>query len=75
MDIANSVYTAYSKGRNAIDLSLVIGEEGLTTEERNHLRFAQKFDNRFIKQGKYERRPVQETLNLGDELLKIVREA
>lgn len=73
MDIANNIYAAYSKGRNAMDLALVIGEDALTTDEKKHLQFAREFENRFIKQGKYEHRDIEETLNLGIELLKMVQ--
>lgn len=73
MDTANNIYTAYSKGSNAMDLALVIGEDVLTTDERKHLQFARELENKFIKQGKYERRPIEGTLDLGTELLKIVQ--
>ena len=73
MDVANQIYTAYSKGRNAVDLALVIGEDALTREERKHLQFAREFESRFVKQGKYVRRDIEETLNLGLELLKTIQ--
>ncbi len=73
MDVANSIYTAYSRGRKAMDLSLVIGEEALTRQEREHLQFAREFEAKFIKQGKYTRRDVEKTLNLAIELLEIVQ--
>ncbi len=73
MDIANQIYEAYSNGRNAMDLALVIGEDALTREELRHLQFAREFENKFIKQGKYARRDIEHTLNLGTELLKMMQ--
>jgi len=72
MDIANKIYAAYSKGRNAMDLALVVGEDALTHEEKQHLSFAEEFEKRFINQGRYEKRNIEETLDLGLELLKIL---
>lgn len=72
-DVANNIYASYSKGRNAMDLALVIGEDALTTEERKHLKFATEFEKKFLNQGKYEHRDIEETLSLGIELLNIVQ--
>lgn len=72
-DVANIIYETYSKGRNAMDLALVIGEDALTKEELKHLQFAREFETKFVKQGKYVRRDIEETLNLGLELLNIVQ--
>jgi V/A-type H+-transporting ATPase subunit B len=70
MDIANKIYAAYSRGRSAMDLALVVGEDALTKEEKQHLSFAEDFENRFINQGRYKTRSIEETLDLGLELLK-----
>ncbi len=70
-DIAGRIYAAYSKGRNARDLALVVGDEALTIEERKHLKFTDEFENRFINQGRYEKRTIIETLDLGLEILTI----
>ena len=69
MDIANDIYRVYSMGRNAMDLILVIGEDALTRDEGKHLQFARRLENEFINQGRYERRDIVETLNLGSEML------
>jgi V/A-type H+-transporting ATPase subunit B len=72
-EVANNIYEAYSKGRNAMGLALVIGEDALTKEELKHLQFAREFETKFMKQGKYVRRDIEETLTLGIELLNIVQ--
>ena len=73
MNIANSIYAAYSRGRNAMDLALVIGEDALTTQEKHHLQFARSLETKFMKQGRYERRNIEQTLNLGKEMLQIIQ--
>ena len=72
LKVSDAVYSAYSKGKNAKDLSLIMGEEALTREERNHLIFADKLERRFIQQGETEQRNIDQTLNLALELLKEV---
>jgi V/A-type H+-transporting ATPase subunit B len=57
-----------------MDLALVIGEKALSREEQKHLQFARAFEDKFVKQGKYTRRDIEETLNLGAELVKMVQE-
>ncbi len=71
--VANQIYTAYSRGRNAMDLAIVIGENALTREELKHLRFAREFENRFVNQERYVSRDIEETLDLGLELLKTIQ--
>ena len=70
MEIANKIYAAYSRGRNAMNLSLVVGEEALTIDEKMYLSFAGIFENQFLKQGRYEKRTINETLDLGKKLLE-----
>jgi V/A-type H+-transporting ATPase subunit B len=69
MEVANDIYRVYSMGRNAMDLILVIGEDALTRDEGKHLQFARRLENEFINQGRYERRDIVETLNLGSKML------
>jgi V/A-type H+-transporting ATPase subunit B len=70
LKVSDAVYSAYAKGKNAMDLSLIMGEETLTREERNYLAFAESLEHRFISQGETERRTINETLDLALELLK-----
>ncbi|UCC34109.1 MAG: V-type ATP synthase subunit B [Candidatus Bathyarchaeota archaeon] len=73
MDVASDIYAAYSTGRNAMDLALVIGENALAEEERRHLQFAREFESKFIMQEKHLHRDIEETMNLGMELLKMIQ--
>jgi V/A-type H+-transporting ATPase subunit B len=73
MDVANDIYAAYSIGRNSMDLALVIGEDALAKEERQHLQFARELESKFIMQRRYSRRNIEETMDLGIELLKLIQ--
>jgi V/A-type H+-transporting ATPase subunit B len=68
-DVADQLYGAYARGRQARDLTRVVGEAGLSEEEKRYLKFAQDFETRFVKQGESENRTVEQTLNIGWELL------
>lgn len=72
MQVSNRIYAAYSRGRNAMNLALVLGRGALTEEERRYLAFAEAFEKSFMKQGRNEHRPIDKTLDLGLGLLKMV---
>ena len=68
-DVADQLYGAYARGRQARDLTRVVGEAGLSEEEKRYLKFAEDFETHFVKQGEFENRTVEQTLNIGWELL------
>jgi V/A-type H+-transporting ATPase subunit B len=67
--VADQLYGAYSRGRQARDLTRIVGEAGLSEEERLYLRFANDFETRLVKQGEYENRTIEQSLNIAWELL------
>ncbi|HML05270.1 MAG TPA: V-type ATP synthase subunit B, partial [Methanobacterium sp.] len=52
-----------------------VGEEALTERDRKYLAFADEFENQFVTETKDEDRSIQETLDLGWELLSVLPEA
>jgi V/A-type H+-transporting ATPase subunit B len=70
--LANQVFAAYARGREVRELLIVLGEGALTDIDRLYLKFANLFENRYLTQGEEENRTVEETLNLGWELLSIL---
>jgi V/A-type H+-transporting ATPase subunit B len=72
-ELADQLYASYARGCDLRRLVAVVGEEGLTEVDRLNLSFADEFEKRFIGQGD-ERRTIDETLELGLELLKILPE-
>lgn len=67
--VADQMFAGYSLGRNLRDLVAVVGEESLTSTDKKYLRFADRFENEFLRQGYYESREVFETLELAWNLL------
>ncbi|MCC6040017.1 MAG: V-type ATP synthase subunit B [Thermofilum sp.] len=72
--LADQLYDAYSRGVKARDLARVIGEIGLSERMRRYLRFAEEFESKFVNQGFYENRSIEETLDRGWEVLSILPE-
>jgi V/A-type H+-transporting ATPase subunit B len=70
--VSDQLYAAYAEGRDLRDLTAVVGEEALTDRDRKFLAFADEFEDKFIRQSKDEDRTIQETLDLGWELLSIL---
>jgi V/A-type H+-transporting ATPase subunit B len=68
-EVADQLYYAYAEGRGFRDLVAVVGEEALSSRDKMYLRFADTFEKKFVTQGLYEDRRIEETLDLGWELL------
>lgn len=73
-DVSNQLYAAYAEGRDMRELVAVVGEEALTPRDRKYLEFADEFERRFVTQGRYEERTIDETLDLGWDLLTMFPE-
>ncbi|MFQ5710500.1 MAG: V-type ATP synthase subunit B [Candidatus Geothermarchaeales archaeon] len=73
-DVSDQLYGSYSRGMRARDLARIVGEMGLSEDERRYLRFADEFERRFINQGEYENRTIEETLDLAWDILSILPE-
>ena len=67
--VADQLYSAYANGKDLRSLSAIVGEEALGPNDRKYLRFADDFEKNYVKQGFYEDRTIEQTLDLGWELL------
>jgi V/A-type H+-transporting ATPase subunit B len=67
----NQLYAPYARGKEAQELATILGEAALSAEDRKYMTFANEFEGRYISQGYYENRTVEQTLNLGWELLSM----
>ena len=70
--VSDQLYDAYSRGVRARDLARIVGEIGLSVRMRNYLKFADEFENRFLSQGADENRGIEETLEIGWEVLSVL---
>jgi len=73
-EVSDQLYYAYAEGRSFRDLVAVVGEEALSSRDKLYLKFADVFERRFINQGVYENRDIDQTLDLGWELLSMLPE-
>ncbi|MDY9921992.1 MAG: V-type ATP synthase subunit B [Synergistota bacterium] len=71
-DLMNQLFAAYSRGKEAKELAVILGEGALSDEDKAFAKFADLFEDKYVRQGEYENRTVEETLLLGWELLTIV---
>ena len=68
-DLANQLFSAYAKVGDARNLASVIGEDELSPIDKEYLAFGKEFEEKYIGQGPEENRTIEETLDLGWELL------
>ena len=67
--LANQLFSSYAKVQDAKSLASVIGEDELSAADKRLLKFGRDFEAKFITQSPYENRTIEETLNLGWQLL------
>ncbi len=67
--VADQLYSAYANGKDLRSLSAIVGEESLSASDRSYLKFADEFEKRYVNQGLYEDRSIEDTFNLSYELL------
>ncbi len=70
-DLYNQLYAAYARGKEAQELATIMGEAALSDEDRKFMTFANQFEARYVSQGYYENRTIEQTLDLGWELLSM----
>ncbi|HHU43205.1 MAG: V-type ATP synthase subunit B [Bacillota bacterium] len=74
-DTMNQLFSAYARGKEAKELSAILGEAALTEVDLKYARFAEEFENQYVSQGFTANRSIEETLELGWELLRILPRA
>ena len=70
--VSSQLFAAYSKVKSIRNLAAIIGEEELGKEDRMYLAFGEALENEFFSQGEHENRSIEQTLDLGWRLLKIL---
>jgi V/A-type H+-transporting ATPase subunit B len=74
-DLYNQLYAAYARGKEVQELATIMGEAALSEEDKKYMTFADKFEARYVSQDYYENRSVEQTLDLGWELLSMFKNA
>lgn len=67
--VSDQLYAGYAEGRDLRGLVAIVGEEALSPRDKRFLKFAEIFEDKFVRQGRNEDRTIQGTLDLGWNLL------
>ncbi len=73
--VADQLYAAYANGKDLRSLSAIVGEEALGQNDRKYLRFADEFERKYVNQGFYEDRSIEDTLGIGWDLMSELPES
>ncbi len=71
-DVANQLFASYAKVMDARALASVIGEDELSELDKEYMNFGKMFEKYFITQRPDENRSIDETLDLGWNLLSLL---
>ena len=71
-DTMNQLFAAYARGKEVKELAIILGEAALTETDKLYAEFADEFERTYVSQGFNVNRPIEETLDLGWQLLKIL---
>ncbi|MGI6525958.1 MAG: V-type ATP synthase subunit B [Caldicoprobacterales bacterium] len=68
----NQLFAAYARGKEAKELMVILGEAALTAIDKLYAKFADEFEQKYVSQGYEMNRSIEETLDLGWDLLRIL---
>lgn len=71
-DTMNQLFAAYARGKEALELMTILGEAALSEVDLMYAKFSQEFEQKYVSQGYDTDRTIEETLDIGWELLKIL---
>ncbi len=71
-DTMNQLFAAYARGKECKELSAILGEAALSESDKLYAKFAEEFEKRYLNQGFTTDRTIEETLDIGWELLRIL---
>ncbi|MEG1944746.1 MAG: V-type ATP synthase subunit B [Oscillospiraceae bacterium] len=71
-DTMNQLFSAYARGKDAKELAVILGDAALSPTDKLYAEFATHFEEEYISQGYNTNRTIEETLEIGWKLLKIL---
>ena len=74
-DTMNQLFAAYSRGKDAKELAVILGDAALSDTDKLYAKFADAFEEEYVSQGFYTNRSIEETLDLAWKLLSILPRA
>lgn len=70
--VSDQLYAGYAEGRDLRSLAAIVGEEALSEKDKRFLKFAEQFENAFVKQGIRENRSIERTMEIAWDLLSMM---
>ena len=70
--VMNQLYASYARGKDVRELAVILGEAALDETDRAYMKFAEAFEDKYIRQGEHEDRDIIKSLSIGWELLTIL---
>ncbi len=70
--VASQLFAAYSKVKDIRALASVIGTEELSPVDQLYMKFGEAFEQKVISQGEFEDRTIEQSLELGWDVLHIL---
>lgn len=74
-DVMRQIYASYAKAQEVRNLAQIIGEDDLSDDDRKILSFGDAFEEQFLRQAFTENRSIEQTLDLGWSLFKLLPES
>ena len=71
-DTMNQLFSAYARGKQAMELAVVLGESAVSPMDRQYAAFAEAFEQQYVCQGYHTDRSMEETLSIGWKLLSML---
>ena len=71
-DTMNQLFAAYAKGKENLELVAILGESALSDVDLMYAKFSQEFEKKYVSQGYTKDRTIEETLETGWELLRML---
>ena len=71
-DVTNQLFACYARGKEAKELAVILGEAALTDIDMTYARFSDEFENTYVSQGFNTERTIEETMDMGWKLLRIM---
>ena len=73
--LSDQLYAGYAEGNDLRGLVAIVGKEALTERDQKMLEFADDFESRFVTQGWEENRKIEDTLEIGWDMLSKLPES
>jgi V/A-type H+-transporting ATPase subunit B len=71
-DVLNQLFACYAKGKEAKELAIILGEAALSDLDKLYLKFADNFEDKFVRQSESEDRSITQSLDIGWDLLRSI---